>query len=751
MALVVGEAEVIITANTAGLEGEIAASSDPAFTKLESDAGDAGALAGANLRGGVTDETGKLKDDLADDGEDAGNALEKGMGGPLSGIKSALSNLGVPESLLNPEAFGAVAIGAAAAGAVDLAMKMQSADAAIATASGTSVKAATAIGNAFLDTAGKTEFSGEEQAKAYATVAGQLKTLNGTALDTKQASTFMNAAMQLATASGTDLGTAVSTVAATLQAYGLKADDSTKVTNALYVASNATGQGIDSIGSALDKMKSKLGGLAPSLQDSSALLVDMTEHGETGRAAMTTLSTAFTTFLKPAADAATAQANLNIAYNDLPDSVKAAAKAYQDGSITSEQFEQATEGMSTTQAALVSNFKSAADAAQTANEAQQKLGITVTNSQGQMLPFSTILGELHDKIEGMSTAQATATLTAMGFGSSAAKLVSTIQAGPAAFDAATASVTNQNTVSDAATTKSQTLAVQFDTLKATVVDFGTQIGEQLLPIIEQLMTVFDSLVPLVGQILSAAFEVLKPILQVLVTNIKDVVNIATDLINFVTDVFEGKWGAAWDSIKSLFGTFVSYILGFPAQLFDLFGTIPGKILSALGDGAKVLLDWGEDLIKGLIDGIENMAADVGNAIGSVISGGLDDAKKALNSIPVIGSALSAIGLATGGYVTKPTFALVGEAGPEYVIPESLLQQQRSAVSPLNLGTATMGGTSGSSGGQTITIQQGAVVINPAPGNDAASLAATEAAITQAMKQLAMELGSGQSPLQAVTG
>ena len=50
----------------------------------------------------------------------------------------------------------------------------------------------------------------------------------------------------------------------------------------------------------------------------------------------------------------------------------------------------------------------------------------------------------------------------------------------------------------------------------------------------------------------------------------------------------------------------------------------------------------------------------GNAVGGMIGGAINAA----------GGALKAIGLAEGGIVTQPTFALIGEAGPEAVVPLS---------------------------------------------------------------------------------
>jgi len=170
----------------------------------------------------------------------------------------------------------------------------------------------------------------------------------------------------------------------------------------------------------------------------------------------------------------------------------------------------------------------------------------------------------------------------------------------------------------------------------------------------------------------------------------DVVKAFDDIVTFISGIpdkivagledlgsdIKGVAKTAWADFKSAIVTSISDVITFVKG-------IPLKIVTALGDAGSVLLKWGDDLVHGLVSGIEKAASKVGDAIKSVVTGGITAAKNAVNSIPVIGSALSAIGLATGGYVTSPTLALVGEAGPEFVIPEAQMKSQFFAgIKPL---------------------------------------------------------------------
>jgi len=137
----------------------------------------------------------------------------------------------------------------------------------------------------------------------------------------------------------------------------------------------------------------------------------------------------------------------------------------------------------------------------------------------------------------------------------------------------------------------------------------------------------------------------------------------------ISGVFTSTWNGIYSGfISPLINFFTTDIPNGISKAVGFFTGLPGKIVSAVGSGLTVLAQWGLDIVNGIANAITGAAKTIWDALTGVITSAISHVKAAVNSIPVIGSALSAIGLASGGLVTKPTFALVGEAGPEVVIP-----------------------------------------------------------------------------------
>lgn len=123
------------------------------------------------------------------------------------------------------------------------------------------------------------------------------------------------------------------------------------------------------------------------------------------------------------------------------------------------------------------------------------------------------------------------------------------------------------------------------------------------------------------------------------------------------------------------------VLGKFQTVVEFIGGVPGKVSALAGKFKQA----GLDVMGGLVDGIKGVPGFLGSVAGSVanvaiglLNSVIDKVNGALDfTIPVPGLPDIHVNapniphipaLASGGIVTRPTFALIGEAGPEAVIP-----------------------------------------------------------------------------------
>ena len=162
-------------------------------------------------------------------------------------------------------------------------------------------------------------------------------------------------------------------------------------------------------------------------------------------------------------------------------------------------------------------------------------------------------------------------------------------------------------------------------------------------------------------------NVLVPIGQFLIADFQMQWQVAVDIFNVfraaVDDVYNAlSW--LWNNVLVPIGNFLS-----------------GVFAGAINDVMAVL--------RPLIDAV-NTVSNIGKAVGGVVGG-----------------ALKSVGLASGGIVTEPTLALIGEAGPEAVVPLGNSNSSvfgESGVSPLEMTSVSPGFTSSSDGGGSTEVK-----------------------------------------------
>lgn len=580
---VIGEASILVTADGSQFEEDLQGQTAEAFTGLEADATASGAAAGAGMRAGVKDGADGIASDISDAagagalalgdldtagknvGDDIAKSAEKGGGGLMDSLGSALSFL--TGGLVNLNSTGnstldnitgkmgtagtatdgfagkmgalgkVIAIGTTvavlgfAAASIKLGMDFQTATTSLSANADISIAKAQGIGNALLDTAGTSIFSGNTMIEALSPVAAVFEEIAGHQLDAANSTLIMKTASDLAEASQVSLANATSDLAKIMQAYQLPLSAAATTSDILFEASRQTGVGLDQVTSSLQRARTQMGAAAPPLSALAGLLVDITNHGETGRGAISALGSAFSGIIAPTA------------------------------AVTA---------------------------------AQQAANVSFLNAKGQLLPLTTIFAELQPVLAGMGTAEAAATLKTLGFGSASQKLAETIQAGPAVLQKYIDSVNKTNAAHEAAEKQAQTLDHQFDMLKATVEDYATKLGSVLLPAIRTFLDwlvkagnyvmqhkeLLIALAAVIGGILVTAIGFWIASMSVVVPIIGGII-LAVAALAAGIDYLATHWQQVWSDIKHWFDDAVN-------DLRSGFGTLGIVLLAFLGPIGIVL-------------------------------------------------------------------------------------------------------------------------------------------------------------------
>ena len=176
-------------------------------------------------------------------------------------------------------------------------------------------------------------------------------------------------------------------------------------------------------------------------------------------------------------------------------------------------------------------------------------------------------------------------------------------------------------------------------------------------------------------------------------------------IQFWVGIFEQAWTDAQTAVSTAW----NFISGTLTTLTGWFTGLPGQIVTAIGSGLTVLYQWGKDLVTGIVNGIGDAASAIGTALWNAIKGAVTSAKGAINSIPIVGSAVSTITgglLAGGGPAQANTPYIVGENGPELFIPSaSGVVVPNGSFGPGTGAGPSVGGTGGGSGGNVQVVLQ----------------------------------------------
>jgi hypothetical protein len=135
--------------------------------------------------------------------------------------------------------------------------------------------------------------------------------------------------------------------------------------------------------------------------------------------------------------------------------------------------------------------------------------------------------------------------------------------------------------------------------------------------------------------------------------VADILYLAEPLVDYMKDIFEAldEW---WDRNEDVWDRFWKMMKGAVKWIGDQFD----KLWELIKKGASAV----KDIFTEIVDAI----GDVIDELEKMFKKALEGAKK----VPVIGDVLSLLGAAKGEYIEQEAIRVVGEAGPEWIVPDT---------------------------------------------------------------------------------
>lgn len=250
--------------------------------------------------------------------------------------------------------------------------------------------------------------------------------------DVQQSLDGIDGVLNLAAASGEDLGRVSDILTDSISAFGDEAKDAARYADVMAAASSNANTDVSGLGEAFKMVAPVAGALGYSLEDTSVALGLMANAGVKGSAAGTALRSALTNLVKPTA---------------------------------------------------------------AMQKEMEKLGINVLDTNGEMKPLDTLLGDLRGSFNELTEAEK-ASAAATIFGKEAMSgMLAVINAGDADFNKLTKAIANSDGVAqEMADTMQNNLQGKLTNLKSALEELAIKIFDALEPALTWLVGAFQSLV-----------------------------------------------------------------------------------------------------------------------------------------------------------------------------------------------------------------------------------------------------------------
>jgi hypothetical protein len=593
---------------------------------------------------------------------------------------------------------GAMAAGAAL-GLTKLGGDFQAAYANIRTTTGKTGDELKSLENSFKNVLGQTPAGMGDVSGAIATINQQL------GLTGKPLESFALDMIRLGRLTKTDVKDNLKSVTSVLNNWAIPAGKASDTTNLLFRASQKSGVGVGQLADQLAASGTQFRALGLSVTDSAALLGLLGKQGLSAADVMPALSKSLAKSAKEGKPAADAFKQSFSAIALAPDATKAAqiavdnfgtragpklAGMIREGKLSWQDFSDSiTEGDTLSQAAkdtatwkgklaLLKN-----QVAVTLEPLATRVFSGITDAMSKVMPYLKKFGDWFN--ENKDTLKP----YAIALGIVAGVLV-VVAAATAAWNAVLA--INPITliiVAIGALVAGIIYAYQhFDGFRNVLDTIGRWFRDTLWPLFKKIggwiAKNFPTWRDIIVNVFQQAWDHLKPIWNGIVQYVRGAMDAIQGIIKVVMGIIHGDWSEIWDGIKQYLGGvweaikgIVSAGLGYLSAIWNAFASVGGFawdwlsdglvsvwnfILRTIGSGVNLAIDVLNGLIDAanLIPGVD--ISHIKHVSWGQVSGG------AASATPTAARGGGVRAMATGGIVTRPTVALIGEAGPEAVIP-----------------------------------------------------------------------------------
>ncbi len=257
-------------------------------------------------------------------------------------------------------------------------------------------------------------------------------------------------------------------------------------------------------------------------------------------------------------------------------------------------------------------------------DVMKKLGISLTDSSGNMKSFAEVMGNLRSSFSGLSETEKAAAATTLAGKQSMAGLLTIVNAGAEDFDKLTAAINGSSgTAKEMSEKMLDNLNGQLTLLKSAAEGIAITIGNKLMPYVKSVVSWVQKAADYINNLSDAQME-----------NIIKWAGIAAAVGPAV--VAFGKVVTAVGSAQRLFGTMTKTIANFGGIMGVITspaGIVVGVLAAVAAAAFLIIRNWGQvkGFLKGIGDWFENVFgkagisvegfkdkfASIGNAVGSM--------------------------------------------------------------------------------------------------------------------------------------